>query len=109
MDFKLLVMGKEDISLFKKEIQEAFQKGFEEVYGSTEETILPEDDIEQSLNAQGSIAYKAIFDNKIVGGAVVVINEQTQHNELHLIYVKYGMQTKGIGKLIWDDSLPRAK
>ena len=103
MDFKLVVMDANDISVFKKDIQEAFQKGFEEVYGLTEEIVLPEADIDQSLNTNGAIAYKALLDDKVVGGAVVVINKETQHNDLHLIYVKYGIQTKGIGKLIWDE------
>ena len=103
MDFKLAIMDVNDIPLFKKEIQEAFQKGFEEVYGPTEGIILPEADIDQSLNTNGAIAYKALLDSKVVGGAVVVINEETQHNYLHLIYVKYGIQTNGIGKLIWDE------
>ena len=103
MDFKLVEMEDKDISTFKKEIQEAFQKGFEEVYGPTEGIILPEDDIDQSLNTKGAIAYKALLDNKLVGGAVVVINKKTQHNDLHLIYVKHGHQTKGIGKLMWDE------
>ena len=103
MNFKLVVMDENDIPLFKKEIQEAFQKGFEEVYGPTEGIILPEADIDQSLNTNGAIAYKALLDNEVVGGAVVVINEETQHNDLHLIYVKYDNQTKGIGKLMWDE------
>ena len=103
MGFKLAIMDANDIPLFKKEIQEAFQKGFEEVYGPTESIILPEADIDQSLNTTGAIAYKALLDNKVVGGAVVVINEETQHNHLHLLYVKYGIQTKGIGKMIWDE------
>ena len=103
MDFKLAIMDVNDIPLFKKEIQEAFQKGFEEVYGPTEGIILPETDIDQSLNTNGAIAYKALLDNKVVGGAVVVINEETQHNDLHLIYVKHDNQTKGIGKQMWDE------
>ena len=103
MEIKILKMDNNDIPLFKKDIQEAFQKGFEEVYGQTDGIILPEEDIDQSLNANGAIAYKALLDDKIVGGAVVVINEETQHNDLHLIYVKYGIQTKGIGKLMWDE------
>lgn len=52
MDFKLVEMEDKDIPTFKKEIQEAFQKGFEEVYGSTEGIILPEADIDQSLNTK---------------------------------------------------------
>ena len=103
MNFKLVIMDVNDMPLFKKEIQEAFQKGFEEVYGPTEGIILPEADIDQSLNTNGAIGYKALIDNKVVGGAVVVINEETQHNDLHLIYVKHGNQTKGIGKLMWDE------
>ena len=64
MDFKLLPMANEDISLFKQDIQEAFQKGFEDVYGKTEGTILPEKDIDRSLNAVGSIAYKAVVNGE---------------------------------------------
>ena len=103
MNFKLELMKNEDLAKFKKDIQEAFQKGFEDVYGPTEGTILPEEDINQSLNTKGAIAYKAIVDGDFVGGAIVVINSETQHNHLHLLYVKYGIQTKGIGKLIWDE------
>ena len=103
MNFKLELLTKNDLEQFKKDMQEAFQKGFEDVYGPTEGTILPEKDIDQSLNTAGSIAYKAIVDNEMVGGAVVVINNETQHNDLHLLYVKYGIQTKGIGKMIWDE------
>lgn len=83
-------------------MQEAFQKGFEDVYGKTEGTILPEQDIDHSLNSNRAIAYKAIVDNEMVGGAIIVINNHTHHNDIHLLYVKYGIQTKGIGKLIWD-------
>ena len=33
---------------------------------------------------------------------MVVIDEETQHNHLDLLYVKYGAQTKGIGFEIWN-------
>ena len=59
MVFKLLLLNKEDLLLFKKDMQEAFQKGFEDVYGKTEEIILPEKDIDNSLNTKGALAYKA--------------------------------------------------
>ena len=102
MNFQLLPMEQADMAKFKKDIQEAFQKGFEEVYGETQGTVLPEKDIDRSLNATGSIAYKAIVDGEMVGGAVVVIDENTQHNHLDLLYVKYGTQTKGVGFMIWN-------
>ena len=102
MDFKLLSVVQSDMSAFKRDMQEAFQKGFEDVYGKIKETILPEKDIARSLETDGSIAYKAVVGGEIVGGAVVVINEETQHNHLDLLYVKYSIQTKGIGFKIWS-------
>ena len=102
MNFELLPMTPEDIPGFKQDIQEAFQKGFEDVYGETEGTILPEKDIDRSLNTAGSVAYKAVVNGETVGGAVVVIHGETQHNHLDLLYVKYGIQTKGIGFAIWN-------
>ena len=100
---ELQLLTKEDLKQFKDDIQEAFQLGFEEVYGKTDGTILPESDIDESLNTKGAIAYKVVIDNNIVGGAVVVIDEETQHNHLHLLYVKHGLQSKGIGKFMWDE------
>ncbi len=44
-----------------------------------------------------------MIDGKIVGGAIVVINKLTQHNHLDFLYVKNGIQSKGIGKMIWNE------
>ena len=95
----------EDTSKFKEKdiIPSLFLKGFEDVFGKTEDIILPEKDIDNSLKEKGSAAYKAIVDGEMVGGAVVVIDEKTQHNHLDLLYVKCGINSKGIGKAIWDE------
>ncbi|MDL2059371.1 GNAT family N-acetyltransferase [Mesosutterella sp. AGMB02718] len=58
-------------------------------------------DIEESLNAKGSAAYKAVVDGEMVGGAVVAIDRKTGHNHLDLLFVKNGCQSHGIGKKIW--------
>ena len=89
------------VAEFKKNVQCAFQKGFEDVFGKCEETILPEKDIDQSLNGKGSVVYKAVLDGETVGGVIVAIDTETQHNHLDLLYVKSGVQGKGIGKSIW--------
>ena len=102
MGFELMPLEQADVAGFKRDIQCAFQKVFEEVYGETEGTILPEKDIDRSLNAAGSVAYKAIVDDDMVGGAVVVIDEVTQHNHLDLLYVKHGIQAMGVGFAIWN-------
>lgn len=103
MNFVLSELAPSELEQFKSDIQEAFQKGFEDVYGKSEGTILPEQDIDHSLREKGAIAYKAVVDGTMAGGAVVVIDEKTQHNHLHLLYVKRGSQAKGIGFAIWNE------
>jgi len=102
MEIQLLKVCNEDLEQYKKDMQEAFQKGFEDVYGKTDETILPERDIDLSLSGENAAAYKAVVNGEIVGGAVVSINEETGHNYLELLYVKYGVQAKGIGYELWS-------
>ena len=80
MTFQLVCIEPKELTQYKSDMQEAFQKGFEDAFGKTAAVILPEKDIDQSLNAEGSVVYKAVVDGEMVGGAVVVINESTQHN-----------------------------
>lgn len=103
MDFKLIPIEKEDIVNFKKDMQEAFQKGAMAEYNDLNVEILPEKDIEESLSKKGATAYKAVVDGKMLGGVIVVIDETTQHNHLDFLYVKYGAQSKGIGQKIWNE------
>ncbi|MCQ2017606.1 GNAT family N-acetyltransferase [Clostridium butyricum] len=101
MQIELIPIIDRDLGQFKASAQEAFQKGFEAHFGKTTDTILPEKDIDEALNAKGAIAYKAVINGEFVGGAVVGINKETQHNHLDFLFVKYGIQSKGIGKSIW--------
>ena len=66
------------------------------------ELVLPEADIDQSLDAKGAIACKAVRNGQIVGGAVVVLDREKKQGHLDLLYVRHGEQGKGIGKWIWS-------
>ena len=66
----------------QKDMQEAFQHGELQKFNDLNVEILPENDIDKSLSTKGSAAYTALVDGKIVGGAIVVIDELTQHNHL---------------------------
>ena len=101
MNFQLIKLRKEDTEAYKKDMQEAFQQGAIEGFGEMEEQILPESHINRSLETKGAIAYEALLDGEMVGGAIVVINEETKHNHLDFLYVKYGLQSKGVGQMIW--------
>lgn len=107
MEFFLMPLDESALADYKRDMQEAFFQGAVSAYGDLdmgifpETEILPEEDIDRSLGQDGAIAYQAVVDGTPAGGAIVVIDELTQHNHLDFLYVKYGMQSKGIGKLIW--------
>ncbi len=103
MNFNLIPLKNQDVAIFKKDMQEAFQESALREFNDLDVEILPEKDIDKSLSTKGSVAYKAIVDGKIVGGAIVVIDELTQHNHLDFLYVKVGTQSKGVGQMIWDE------
>ncbi len=100
MGFELKLIESMDLPLFKHDMQEAFQLGAAAWEEDLDEEILPESHIDRSLNAKGSIAYKAVADGELFGGAIIVINGA--HGHLDFLYVKSGIQSKGIGQKIWN-------
>ena len=101
-DFSLTPLNDAELPEFKREMQRAFQLGYEAEFGPCDKPILPEEDIDQSLEAEGAVAYAARIDGVMAGGAVVKINCRTRHNELELLFVKAGTQSRGIGRRIWN-------
>ena len=71
----LIKLKDEDLKEFKKLMQDAFQYGYESVYGEDKEQVLPDKDID----------------------------EKTNHNHLDFLFVKVGVQSKGIGQTIWKE------
>ena len=82
-------------------MQEAFQHGFMAYYKDDNQwQVLPDKDFYQSLEAEGAEAYEAISeDGQRVGGAIITANGNM--GELAFLYVKVGVQSKGIGQAIW--------
>ena len=103
---QLVRLSEEHTIAFKKEMQEAFQHGFETYNNEAEETnqwqVLPDKDFYQSLETEGAEAYEAVnTDGQRVGGAIISIDAARQRGELSFLYVKVGVQSKGIGQSIW--------
>ena len=82
-------------------MQEAFQHGFMAYYKDDNQwQVLPDKDFYQSLEAEGAEAYEAVSeDGQRVGGAIITANGVI--GELAFLYVKVGVQSKGIGQAIW--------
>lgn len=84
-------------------MQESFQYGYESVYGVDKSLVLPEKDINESLNNPKGYSYEMIDDNnKIIGGVIVEINDNNI-NHLDFLFVRVGVQSKGIGQTIWNE------
>lgn len=100
---KLIKLTKDKEELFIKNNQASFQKGFEDYFGKTKDMVIPRQDILQSLTAKGSNAFLAYENDVLVGGVCVVINETTNENDLHILFVNVGVEGKGIGFDIWNE------
>lgn len=103
MSITLQVLSDKELLTFKRDMQEAFQKGAEAEYGAIAEDILPESHIDASLSKPGCVAYAAMENDRMVGGAIVQINPATRHHHLDFLYVKHGIQSKGVGQAIWSE------
>ncbi|TGY04972.1 MULTISPECIES: GNAT family N-acetyltransferase [Muribaculaceae] len=101
--FRLEILSASDKDIFMAEAQAAFQKGFEDYYGKTDDFVLPLSDIVSSFDCKGSIAYKAILDGEMMGGAIIVIKPESAYGHLDLLYVKTETQSRGVGKRIWQE------
>lgn len=107
-----LIKDKNEKEIFIKEVQEAFQKSYIEEFGEYEKIILPRKDIEESFDEKGSSIFFAEIDGERIGGVVVVIDEESNYNSLHLLYVKPNKQNLGFGIRIWsliENMYPKTK
>lgn len=90
------------LAQFKRDLQTAFLAGAQEALGiESPEPIPSDEDIETSLNAPGAIAYHFIRNERIVGGAIVVINQATQVNSLDFFFTHPDQHGQGIGLSAW--------
>ena len=104
----LIRLSEEHTIAFKEEMQEAFEHGFKSHCHENVDAdddlnqwqVLPDKDFYQSLEAEGAKAYEAISeDGQRLGGAIITVNGIM--GELAFLYVKVGVQSKGIGQSIW--------
>ena len=97
----------DDRELFILDNQRAFRYGAMEEFGMRDDhleedgEIISRRTIENSID--GGAAYRIREDGRIVGGLVLKINEETQHNELELLFVNPEVHSKGIGYAAWQE------
>lgn len=103
----LTPLTEDDRNQFVLDNQYAFKRGACEEFGFRDDhfgedgEIISRRAIEQSIDS--GAAYRIREDGKTVGGLVLKINEETQHNELELLFVSPGVHSKGIGFAAWQE------
>ena len=100
MTFQLVCIEPKELTQYKSDMQEAFQKGFEDAFGKTDAVILPEKEIDQSVNAEGSAVYKAVVDGEMVGLDPIVtgefydlIRKINQESNIAVVMVSHDIET----------------
>jgi predicted acetyltransferase len=97
----LVPIKENDREWFIKDIQKAFTAAATEEYGLSEGEVIPEKDIEESMDAKGAETYYITANGKIVGGTVVVNDKKRHRNFLDLLFINQAYQSKGIGLAAW--------
>ncbi|WP_200377419.1 hypothetical protein [Thiocystis violacea] len=81
----LRIANESELEKFKKDLQEAFEISAEKEFGHKLDEPIPSDsDIEAAFKSAGAVVYQVLANEKIAGGAIVSIDEATQHNKLLL-------------------------
>ena len=101
-------LTEDDRNQFVLDNQWAFKYGAMEEFGERDShfgedgEIISRKTIENSID--NGVAYRIREDGKIVGGLVLMINEETQHNHLDLLFVTPAAHSKGVGTAAWKEA-----
>ncbi|WP_376988624.1 GNAT family N-acetyltransferase [Bosea sp. R86505] len=91
-----------DLATFKRELQDAFAVAVIDEFGDLPDGPIPSDeDLNDACTASGSVVLRILLDGQKIGGAVVMINQETQRNRLDLLFVKTGYHGRGLGLKAW--------
>lgn len=104
----LVPLTEEDREQFVLDNQWAFKYGAMIEFGEQDNhtdldgEIISRETIEHAINEPNNNAYRIILDGRKVGGVVLAINKETNHNHLDLLFVSPEEHGKGIGYGAWQ-------
>ena len=97
----------DDREQFILDNQRAFKYGAMEEFGERDDHFEEDGEIISRKTIESCIdngtAYRIRENGRIVGGLVVKIDEETQHNHLDLLFVTPAAHSKGIGQAAWKE------
>ena len=97
----------DDREQFILDNQKAFKYGAMEEFGERDSHFEEDDEIISRSTIENCIdsgaAYRIREDGRAVGGLVLKIDEETQHNHLDLLFVTPSVHSKGVGTAAWKE------
>lgn len=100
-NIELQPIGLDELPQFTTKIQEAFAIAVKEKFGF-DEPIPSTQEVLSSFQKTGSATYNIMADGKCVGGAMLIIDENTQHNSLELFFISPERHSHGLGLAAWQ-------
>ena len=103
----LAPLTKEDREQFILDNQWAFKYGAMMEFGERDNhidsdgEIISRATIEKSIDAPNSEAYRIMYEGEKVGGLILTIDKETNHNHLDILFVSPEAHSKGIGYGAW--------
>ena len=103
----LVPLTEDDREQFILDNQWAFKYGAMMEFGERDDhmdfdgEIISRRTIERCIDAPNSETYRIVVDGKNVGGVILKINKENNHNELEILFVSPEEHTKGIGYGAW--------
>jgi hypothetical protein len=104
----LIPLTADDREQFILDNQWAFKYGAIEEFGMRDDhldadgEIISRKTIEHCIDAPNSEAYRIVVEGRRVGGVILKINKETNHNELEILFVLPEEHTKGGGYGAWQ-------
>ena len=103
----LLPLTENDREQFILDNQWAFKHGAMIEFGERDDhtcddgEIISRKTIERCIDSPDNETYRIVVDGKRVGGVILKIDKETNHNELEILFVSPEEHTKGIGYGAW--------
>lgn len=103
----LVPLKADDREQFILDNQWAFKYGATEEFGKRDDhldyngEIISRKTIERCIDSPDSETYRIVLDGRNVGGVILKIDKETNHNELEILFVSPEEHTKGIGYRAW--------
>ena len=104
----LVPLTKNDREQFILDNQWAFKYGALQEFGARDNhidadgEIISRKTIERSIDDPQSETYRIVANGKKVGGLILKINKETNHNELEILFILPDEHSKGIGYGAWQ-------